>query len=253
MVLLRLSLTRRLVAAFIAVALITALGGLCVIIALRSTSATFTRVSTKLDATAYALESIDGDLKSMKDLARDYILFKRPATVTKFNSIAGTADKTLADLPGLLVSSADQATVQGMKTQLSTFLGLIKKAFDLVDAGKVDEATAFLDKEIRPTGEALESTAAQFSQRYGDTAKEAGAAAARSAASAQVVGSLVLLLAMVLAIILGAFLARSIALPVRRVAEAAQQLAEGDLKIKTLHVKTRDEVGEMATAFNQMV
>ncbi|MFS8583116.1 MAG: methyl-accepting chemotaxis protein, partial [Limnochordales bacterium] len=46
---------------------------------------------------------------------------------------------------------------------------------------------------------------------------------------------------------------RSVAGPARAVAEAADRLAEGDLTLETLQVKTRDEVGDMANAFNRMV
>lgn len=46
---------------------------------------------------------------------------------------------------------------------------------------------------------------------------------------------------------------RVIARPVRYVAQAAQRLAEGDLTIEQLIVKSRDELRDMASSFNQMV
>ncbi|MBI4671131.1 MAG: HAMP domain-containing histidine kinase [Chloroflexi bacterium] len=53
------------------------------------------------------------------------------------------------------------------------------------------------------------------------------------------------------AIVLGVLLARTITQPVRELTRAAQRTAKGELG-QTVRVQSRDEVGELATAFNQM-
>lgn len=53
------------------------------------------------------------------------------------------------------------------------------------------------------------------------------------------------------AIILGILLARTIVSPVRALTKAAQRMAKGELG-QTVRVQSSDEVGELATAFNQM-
>lgn len=57
--------------------------------------------------------------------------------------------------------------------------------------------------------------------------------------------------AALVAIILGVVLARSITRPVQDLTSAAQRMAKGDLG-QTVRVQSRDEVGDLATAFNQM-
>lgn len=57
--------------------------------------------------------------------------------------------------------------------------------------------------------------------------------------------------AALVAIILGVVLARSITRPVQDLTAAAQRMAKGDLG-QTVRVQSRDEVGDLATAFNQM-
>ncbi|MFN2208170.1 MAG: sensor histidine kinase [Candidatus Promineifilaceae bacterium] len=57
--------------------------------------------------------------------------------------------------------------------------------------------------------------------------------------------------AMLLALMLGAFLARTISRPIRELTTATQQMASGKLGIQ-VPVRTNDEVGELASAFNQM-
>lgn len=53
------------------------------------------------------------------------------------------------------------------------------------------------------------------------------------------------------AVVLGAVLARSLTRPLREVAAASHAVAEGELG-RQVPVRTQDELGELATAFNQM-
>ena len=51
----------------------------------------------------------------------------------------------------------------------------------------------------------------------------------------------------------GVLITRGLSLPVREAAQAALRLARGDLSMKEIAVRSRDEIGEMAGSFNQMV
>ena len=54
-----------------------------------------------------------------------------------------------------------------------------------------------------------------------------------------------------IAIVLGVLLARTLTRPVREMTAAARAMAKGDFK-QTVPVRSQDELGELATAFNQM-
>ncbi|MFZ5814044.1 MAG: methyl-accepting chemotaxis protein [Bacillota bacterium] len=68
----------------------------------------------------------------------------------------------------------------------------------------------------------------------------------------QAAGGGVALLSIVVGLILSGLLSRAISRPITAIAAAAQRLAEGDLQVEELPVKGRDEVAEMAGAFNRM-
>lgn len=53
------------------------------------------------------------------------------------------------------------------------------------------------------------------------------------------------------AVVLGAVLARSVTRPLRELTQAARAVAEGDLETQ-VRVRSSDEIGELAAAFNQM-
>ncbi|USG64990.1 methyl-accepting chemotaxis protein [Brevibacillus ruminantium] len=58
--------------------------------------------------------------------------------------------------------------------------------------------------------------------------------------------------ALVLSILIGYLVSRMISKPIVQVAHLAKQVAMGDLRQEDLRVKNRDEIGDMAHAFNQM-
>lgn len=69
-------------------------------------------------------------------------------------------------------------------------------------------------------------------------------------------GSISLTLALIAAgvgVLIAFFLSRNISRGVRLVAATAERLAEGDLTVEELRLRTRDEVGDMGRAFNRMV
>ncbi|MBO8142016.1 MAG: methyl-accepting chemotaxis protein [Firmicutes bacterium] len=57
----------------------------------------------------------------------------------------------------------------------------------------------------------------------------------------------------VVVVFMAVFMGRSISRPVQQIAAAAVRMADGDLTLEKLEIDRRDEVGEMASAFNQMV
>lgn len=61
-----------------------------------------------------------------------------------------------------------------------------------------------------------------------------------------------LLLTVVLSVVTAVVMAANVANPVRQVSEALQHIAQGNLSHTSLHVKNRDEIGQLVGSLNQM-
>ena len=59
-------------------------------------------------------------------------------------------------------------------------------------------------------------------------------------------------LAVVISLIVGYMISRSIANPVKRMTTAIEKIATGDLSVKHVNIRSKDEIGIMANAFNKM-
>ena len=64
--------------------------------------------------------------------------------------------------------------------------------------------------------------------------------------------TLVIIAGVVISIVVSSLISRSIASPVATMTAAIERIAAGDLKADPVTIKNRDEIGTMATSFNQM-
>ena len=63
-----------------------------------------------------------------------------------------------------------------------------------------------------------------------------------------ILGVFAVVLSLIIAIVIGRLISR----PIKGMAKTAKKIAEGDLTAEQIHIKNRDEVGDLALAFNQM-
>jgi methyl-accepting chemotaxis protein len=128
---------------------------------------------------------------------------------------------------------------------VDTILPLANSSSPTFNAQK---ATDYLFGEYTVVANAYVEQAKNFGDFQKEQAEKTGKEAAETASSAK---SLVLILA-IFSVILAVFSAwrvtRSITVPLRQAVEAAGKIADGDLS-SSIHVDSRDEVGELLTAF----
>jgi two-component system, sensor histidine kinase YesM len=106
---------------------------------------------------------------------------------------------------------------------------------------KAERIASFVDGYL---GKLLSMSLASGASRYRDLA-------ARSAASRQL-ALVVLSGAAVIALLFAAIFASSVAAPIRRLAEASNRMAAGDLDVEPVSADSRDEVAVLARGFNAM-
>ncbi|KRE45298.1 methyl-accepting chemotaxis protein [Paenibacillus sp. Soil724D2] len=62
-----------------------------------------------------------------------------------------------------------------------------------------------------------------------------------------------IIISLIISMILAYFITRNISNPVRLVSRVLEQVASGDLRIKAMKVKNRDEIGNLVNSLNQMI
>ena len=247
----RLSLTIKLAVAFAGTALITALGGLYVTTALQQTAAQYQAVIDNLEPARAASTAVAAAGNGLAGSLNGYILYKDDAANNYLNSAILDLNVALSELSHYMSSDEYRQTYASLKADASRWVDLARQI--MVTADRPEEAMKLLTDQGRPLAAKIDTTIQVLDRQVNAAVLDATAAAQGQAASARRVAYAVLVVALILAIAVGLLFARAVAVPVRRVARAAQRLAAGDMTVEAIGVRSGDEVGAMAAAFNRMV
>lgn len=115
-----------------------------------------------------------------------------------------------------------------------------------------NEITDYYKNKVIPAGSQLEPIADKLEKEQLASVKESSAENSSIVNNAVTNVSVLSILAIVLAVVIGYFSSRMISKPILSVARVAGQVAQGDLTQKDIHVRNKDEIGDLAASFNQM-
>ena len=245
---LRTSLTARMVLLGGALALVVGLA----IGALLFTIADMRQASRAARHSAQVLAAANQDEKLLLDLetgARGYALTREDQFLGPWRSARRALPRQAERLSTLVSDDPDQqAVAEQIAARISSYID--EYSIPLVDAVR-QQRNSPSAAEGRRRIDTLRAQFARFDaqeQRLSDTRI---AASDRAAARAVSVGVVVLVAGVALLLAFALYLGRAVATPVRRVAEAADHLAGGDLSAR-VPVHGHDELGRLAGSFNAM-
>ncbi|UKS26746.1 methyl-accepting chemotaxis protein [Paenibacillus sp. HWE-109] len=158
----------------------------------------------------------------------------------------------IAQMGELSHNEDEQSAIQSTMDSNMTFARLVKKVTEYANKGNVALAKAEATQWAIPTTETLTQAAAKIEDLEKSTQEDA------SARNHDVVKSTVQTLiwvslgAFLLALAMGLVLSRMIVTPMRFMVRAAERIAACDLTVSDIQVKNRDELRDLANAFNQM-
>jgi methyl-accepting chemotaxis protein len=152
------------------------------------------------------------------------------------------------------LSDVEKTALKDLKDIYKQYIGARPKWFESYGAGKVEEAAEWRAKTTTPFGG---GTVKGFTSLIELQQKEAKKALDDSISAANTTRNSVIaatVLALVLGGFIGVFVSTSIATPLRKTADALNDIAqgEGDLT-RRLDIRSKDEIGELAASFNMFV
>jgi len=244
----RAGLTARLVlvAGALAVVIGLAIGALLLTIGDMRHAARMTRHSAQVIAASNLAEK---ELLALETGARGFALTHRAQFLGPWRSARTALPRQTERWSALVADNpAQQALVQQIAAGVRGYLD--EYSIPLVGAVRSGRAAPSAAEGKRRV-DALRAQFARFDATEQRLSDRRTATADHAAARAVTVGVIVLVLCVALLLALGAYLSRSVARPVRRVAAAADRLAGGDLGAR-VPVRGRDELADLARSFNAM-
>ncbi len=184
------------------------------------------------------------------------------ASAEDFAAIGDHAEVLAADMQGLLEENRQILGAEGASNELSMLFdetapqveSYVASAVQIIELAGTDPAAALAEVDaFEDAFSSLEAPLEEISALIvsrGATVQRGASDTASSTKRTIVVG---LVLGVVLMVGVATALTRAISRPLRRAADNAKQISQGNLAIEKLALKSSDEVGELGNAFDDML
>lgn len=183
---------------------------------------------------------------------RSYVLRQSKSDLDSLQEQRQVVSKTLEDIAPLFVTEEMSKEIENIQQQQSNYNNYVDKIIEYVDNGKDREAQNMLFNFAVPANKSIQksiNTIVDFQQQK---MAETNAETMKSASSSKTILMTVSIIFALFAIVLSIRMTRNITKPLNRLTDAAKVIASGDLRQEDIEVRTKDEMNELATAFNMM-
>ncbi|AFL99888.1 methyl-accepting chemotaxis protein [Desulfitobacterium dehalogenans ATCC 51507] len=138
------------------------------------------------------------------------------------------------------------------ETALEQYRAEREKALAIASAGNGEEGFRYFTSEVTPHMEKVNSILLEISDYNDQTSKEMMDQANEDFKSSTRTIIIVLAAAVLLAIAVGTFIGRLVSVPLNKVVANVNEIARGNLTVEEVRLDTKDEIGILAKAVNQM-
>ncbi|WP_052728318.1 methyl-accepting chemotaxis protein [Domibacillus tundrae] len=189
--------------------------------------------------------------KEMRDV-RGFLISGNEDHIEIYKTAVAAYDKEETYLKSVLVAPEAQQLLDELNKLHSDYAEVAEQVFTYKKAGNTEGYVKLLAERGTPIGNEFAAKAGELEKMCLDVLKTESEKAAHQAANLKITILIFSILAIILGLALAFYISRIIAGPVGKVAEAAKQIADGDLSFADIQVKNKDEIGDMADSFNVM-
>lgn len=202
-------------------------------------------------AKTIVFEKIGSLQNKLSENVRSYLLFEQESFLKSRTEIITELDRQSGLLDQMKWSTSERTLLDELKESHTSYIQITDLAISEFDAGQEEralnialDASLFEAEIMEKINELIVSQTDQTYQVNGDIQE--------LIKWIRIVMIGLLVVALYVSISVAIMLGRSIAKPVKKMTAALTEIAEGNLMIEPVIIRNKDEIGEMATAFNSM-
>lgn len=183
---------------------------------------------------------------------RSYVLRQDSSDLESLTVQRETIAEKIGEIEGLIKTAKMQEQLSILKEQQALYNDYVDEVITYVDNEEIDKAQNMLFEFAVPTNRNIQQSITGMvdfqKEQMENTAKET----TETANISKILQFIFSIIGTILASALAIFITINITRPLRRLTNAANVIAKGDLREEDINVKTKDEIGDLASAFNTM-
>ncbi|MFC2947690.1 methyl-accepting chemotaxis protein [Virgibacillus sediminis] len=193
-------------------------------------------------------EQLAINMAERTSMLRGYLLYGDEQHRQAFND---TLEESIA-LENKVLELSDSEKVERLIERKVQWGTLTDEVFAEYDAGNTEEAMQIMENQVQPLTIELSDGFQEMAAEREDIINEMGQEVIEGGERSLMFGMSITLAVLILGILIAIFTSRSITTPLGIVMERMKSIADGDLSNQPLTIKSRDEIGHLVTATNEM-
>ncbi|MHB9144952.1 MAG: methyl-accepting chemotaxis protein [Symbiobacteriia bacterium] len=246
------TISAKLTAGFVIVLVLMGIVAFSGLAGLGTVSSRYQDVVNRTDRVQVDIEKLKNSETTKSKAMLGFLLTGDPSHRDEAQSAMEGATRLLGEIKALVRQQAAQDALTQVTSANQAYDTLIGEVLTRTDL-KPDDIRYFVSVQLPGATIAVDQAIRNLVTAQTQATEQAIGAAGAATTTARTVSIAVALLSILVGLGIALLLARGISRPVQAAAAAASELAAGNLHIRELKASARDEVGDMARAFNQMV
>jgi len=183
---------------------------------------------------------------------RSYVLRQDSSDLDSLSAQRKIVTQTISEIEPLFKDEQMKKEIQNVKDQQALYNGYVEKIIQYVNNDQNDKATNMLFNFAVPTNKAIQQSINNIVDFQTEQMNTSSNDTSDSATFSKILLIVISVVGTLLAIILAIMITRNITIPLKHVTDSANIIATGDLREKDIVVNTKDEINDLAQAFNTM-
>ncbi|HWI64174.1 MAG TPA: methyl-accepting chemotaxis protein [Symbiobacteriaceae bacterium] len=250
----RISLLSKLLMSFALVVILVGLGGAFVMFQFSGVDQVYLHVTGEVQPASTLAATVQAGVHHQISALRGYLLEGSSQKEAEYGESRYALQNALAQLSTFAGDDQEaSARVEQLRLLSEEFSWPADRIFTLVKDGKVEEAQRLANNEAAPIAANMGTMAAEVTDYFASQAAVDTLSATEKSRLARIAGYGAFTVAGLVALLAGFLMARGFSRSIRQMAVVAGEVTVGNLNVAALDTRSRDELGDLAGAINQMV
>ncbi len=249
----KLTIGKKITAGFLAVVLLFSVSALYTLFMVRNINSNYSELIAKRARTAILAKDMKAvELEKVASF-RGYIINKDAKKLERMDECNKEFLAKYTEIEKLLITAEGKAALSNLSKADEEYNKLVEKVKVLIEDNQQEEIMAIVSNEGVKVIEDLISSSdliASLAQKLLDDGSEA-----QTLKSQSLIRNIMLLVLItpIISILLSFFISSIISKPIIKLSKIVDIIAQGDLTVEEIHIRNRDEVGNLASSFNKML
>lgn len=198
------------------------------------------------------INDIKYNVEAQRSTLRKILIQKNDSSESELLAEQNQVAESLSKLGSLAKSETMKNYLNEVKENQAQYEQLTREIRDAFLEGNIEKGESIVYGPLAETGKNLESLIEEMLTYQNEQISEIQRDTESSISTAIIAANIVLLTSLAISVFLVFYVRRAITLPLEKVVKSIQVVSNGDLTEADLHVRTKDEIGQLSLAINTM-